>query len=222
MVNSENKRKEYSMKNKPVFFLGGGGSASKSFNLDALFFASLPADSTILYVPVALPNDRYAGAIDWITGAVREHSKTIQIEMMTEENVIDVDFSKYSAIYIGGGNTYKLLNFVMVNNLKPKLLEYVKSGGKIYGGSAGAALLGKSIDTTFAMDEVKDYKYNDGLDFLNGFSVTCHWPECNQYIKNFVIRNNASVYCLPEVCGLVLDLDGNVIEQIGEGFEVLK
>jgi len=47
---------------------------------------------------------------------------------------------KYDTVYIGGGDTFKLLKLIRESGFDEKLLRYYKSGGAIYGGSAGAII----------------------------------------------------------------------------------
>jgi dipeptidase E len=208
-------------KKNPAIYLGGGGGAEDSAALDAMFFRKLPSDGTVLYVPLALDSANFPGALEWFTGIVRRYSPTLNIEMLTEENVDTMDFNKYDAIYIGGGNVFKLLDFVIIRNIGQKLRDFIKSGKAVYGGSAGAIILGKSINTASEMDDRGDYKHDAGLDLFKGACIACHWPQTYEHVKKFSIENNCKVYCIPETCGLIFDADGNLVETVGNGVEVL-
>ena len=88
------------------------------------------------------------------------------------------DLAKYPAVFIGGGNTFHLLNLMRKTGFDRLLIRYIKSNKLVYGGSAGAALLGKDIGTAyFGGDADKnEVKIKDlrGLDFANGYSIACH------------------------------------------------
>lgn len=92
------------------------------------------------------------------------------------EELADKDFNKYSLIYIGGGNTYKLLKGIKTTHTYDKLKEYIKNDGIVYGSSAGAVIFGKDINIIEVMDdnnvEIKD---TNGFDYLNGISLFVHY-----------------------------------------------
>ena len=210
------KAKEFSI------YLGGGGGSSASAALDTVFFGNLPADGTILYIPVALESDRFPSALEWFSGVVRRYSQTLKIEMLTDNHAGIIDFSKYDAVYMGGGNVYKLLDFIVKQNLGRKLKDFIKSGKAVYGGSAGAIILGKSVNVASEMDERGNYKYDEGLDLFQGACIACHWPQTDDYVRKFAAENKCRVYCIPENCGLIFDSNGNLVKTIGEGVEVLR
>lgn len=206
---------------KAVIFLGGGGGSKASADLDTIFFSKLSNNAHILYIPTALESERYPGAVEWFTKVVRLYSDTIDFTMMTEDNVNEIDFDNFDAVYIGGGNTYKLLDFIIVNNLDKKLRAFIESGRLFYGGSAGAVLIGKTINTASGMDPKLDYKYDAGLNWLQNASVSCHWPESKDSATKVLETDAQKIYCIPENCGLLFDVDGNLVRTVGSGVEIL-
>jgi len=56
-------------------------------------------------------------------------------------------FKTIETIYIGGGNTFKLLKELKESGFDKELLKFIKEGKPVYGGSAGALILGKNILT---------------------------------------------------------------------------
>lgn len=205
-------------KNKPLIFIAGGGGYEDSAELDKLFFENIPENGKILYLPFA----RETHDDSWIKGLVHRFSDTIDVVMPKAEEVSETDFSNFDAIFIGGGNTYRLLDFIITHGLDKKIKNYIKSGhGSFYGGSAGAIITGKSIDTASKMDDSTGYTKRIGLDLLDGANVACHWPRCNDYIHDFAKQNNCKIYCLPENCGMIFDNDGRLIMTIGTGTEIL-
>lgn len=206
---------------KPVIFLGGGGDSKASAELDTIFFSELSSDSKILYIPTALEPERYLSAAEWFTKVVRMYSDTIDFVMMTEDNVNKIDFNNFDAVYIGGGNTYKLLDFIFSNKLDGKLRTFIESGKLFYGGSAGAILTGKTINTASEMDPRLNYKYDKGLNWLCDASVSCHWPETKHCVVELLKNNPQKIYCIPENCGLLFDVAGNLLRTVGSGIEIL-
>lgn len=206
---------------KPVIFLGGGGGADDSVRLDTIFFSKLSSNARILYIPTALEPERYAGASKWFAGVVRLYSKTINFVMMTDDNVEQFNLNDFDAVYVGGGNTYKLLDFIISNKLNKKLRAFIESGKLFYGGSAGAIITGKTIKTASAMDPRLNYKYDKGLNWLKGASVSCHWPENEASIVNLFKKEPQKIYCIPENCGLLFDINGTLVRKVGVGIKVL-
>ena len=49
--------------------------------------------------------------------------------------------ANYSAIFIGGGNTFKLLKGIKDRGAFSKLKDFINNNGIIFGGSAGAIIL---------------------------------------------------------------------------------
>ena len=110
------------------------------------------------------------------------------------------ELSNYSGIYIGGGNTYKLLKIFKETGFDKLLKNYQEI---IFGGSAGVIVLGKSIDTC-SFGEVRDentvnLEDTKGLDLLNGFSAKAHYKERkDELIINFVKKFKSNVLALKE------------------------
>lgn len=92
------------------------------------------------------------------------------------EDFANYNFNNYSSIFIGGGNTYKLLKGIKDCGIYEKIKEYLNNDGIICGGSAGAVIFGKDIDIISTMDknevELKDTK---GFNYLNNISIFPHY-----------------------------------------------
>lgn len=73
-----------------------------------------------------------------------------EIEMLTDLNNVDYSsLEKFDSIYIGGGNTFALLKTLKETKFADTLLKFIDSGRSVYGGSAGAIVLGKDTSTAF-------------------------------------------------------------------------
>jgi inorganic pyrophosphatase len=200
----------------PLLFLAGGGGYEDSAELDKHFFENIPDNGKMLYLPFA--RDTYDAT--WVTGLVRRFSDTIQIITPTPDEAHDLDLTKYDAIFIGGGNTFKLLDFIVTNGMAEKLKSYIHDGhGSIYGGSAGAIIMGKTIDTS--SDDKGVFQFTDGLNLLNDANVACHWPRCKDYVQKLAKDGVSKIYCLPENAGMVFNNDGELLMTIGPDTEIL-
>ena len=60
------------------------------------------------------------------------------IDMCTDLSKIK-SLDEYTGVFIGGGNTFKLLKEIRESKFDILLEKYLKNGGFVYGGSAGAA-----------------------------------------------------------------------------------
>ena len=133
------------------------------------------------------------------------------------------NLGQYSAVFIGGGNTFKLLKEIKDSLFDKKLTDYLNSGGFVYGGSAGSIIFGKDILPTAYGDEnsvgIKDSR---GLNLVNGFNICCHYGaggEDNTNQKRNRIREQSEpsdvTIALPENCAVYVEDDS--ITFLGNG-----
>lgn len=118
----------------------------------------------LLFVPYA------AGKIEWdsYTEKVRNFFSTLDIPVTGIHTVAkERMFTDHEAIFVGGGNTFRLLNELQQQGLMSRIQEAVLAGSMRYmGSSAGTNLATKSICTTNDMPIVYP---KDGFDGLNLF-----------------------------------------------------
>lgn len=213
-------------------FLNGGGCGKQTILTYKEINKIIDHKKTVLYVPLAMDeiNHPYDSCYEWI----KEEISMIDIpniEMVrTFEELANKNFNKYSLIYIGGGNTYKLLNGIKTTNTFNKLKKYLQDDGIVYGGSAGAVIFGKDINIIKVMDNndvgIKD---TSGFNYLNGMSLFVHYTnyksnyteEENKKLMekytNFIIdytKENEKVIAIPEEDTIFFD--GKHIRVIGE------
>ncbi|MGW5359567.1 Type 1 glutamine amidotransferase-like domain-containing protein [Actinopolymorpha pittospori] len=152
-------------------FLAGGGGPEDSQPLDVEFARAVGA-GPLSYWPVAMEPDRHAECQAWIH-QVFEPLGVRDIRMWTGEE--ELSLPDYRGIYIGGGNTYRLLSLVRRWGLLEPLRAYVAAGGVVLGGSAGAALLGADINTVAHLDR-NDVKLAEtgGADVAAGHGIFVH------------------------------------------------
>lgn len=115
------------------------------------------------------------------------------------------DVAKFNAIYIGGGNTWSLMSELKNSGFSKILIQYLKTGGQVYGGSAGAIILGKRIDTHDDENEI-ELKDMLGFNLLHNYSVACHFKdEQGDRFKTWTTNNQLPMVCLPEETGLIIN-----------------
>ena len=192
-----------------TLFLGGGGDIADSFAMDREFFKSLSADDRILYISSACDFTTYDNCLKWFFRLVRKYVEMPfeNIVMCSEEPVIP-ELSEFKAIYIGGGNTYRLLDYVCRTGLKNKLIKYLDNGGLVFGGSAGAIIFGETAKTV--SEEQEHYPDNNAVGYVKGYAVRCHYQESDddEYKKLSKIIP-FPILALPENGGIVYD-DGKL------------
>jgi len=204
-------------KHQGKIFLAGGGDEKDSFLVDQNFVSSLIMKK-VLYIPVALERDviGFETAYDWLVGALNQHCKNfIDISMwLNLEGKKIEDIIKFDAIYIGGGNTYKLLKEMYESEFNLLLLEFLNMGKIVYGGSAGAIILGKTIAIVEEENTI-NYQKNEGLSLLGDYSIICHYDVKKDIgIKKFINEKKCPVLCVPEKSGVVIE--NNDVKVIGE------
>lgn len=201
-----------------IIYLSGGGGSKESRPIDTDFINHLPANARILYLPFAAApkQNGYDESINWLTETLenvgQDHHFSIDVPRDDKE-IRSISLDDYDAVYIGGGNTYRLLDIVKGCKLDDKIIKFYKNGGVIYGGSAGAIILGKTIKTV-AEENLFDSKNQNGTDLVNGLSIRCHFVEDDKdAIRKVAIKINTNILCLSERSGVMLT--GGVLRDIG-------
>ncbi len=190
--------------------LGGGGDREDSRLLDKAFANWIGAQGYLLYLPVALRDlIPFAECEMWF----RETFSLLgvrHVEMWTElQGKATADLALFDGIYIGGGNAYGLLAELRSAGLDQALCAFARSGRPIYGGSAGAAILGSDIETIAHIDQ-NEVSLTDttGLNLVGGYAVWVHYSEQDDSrIRAFVERRWTAVMAIPERSGVIKDAD---------------
>ena len=205
--------------------LCGGGSGEQTIKANKKFNEIIDHTKPLLYVPLAMDENKhsYDGCLEWITGELSD-VEIPNIEMVkTFEELANKDYTNYCAIFIGGGNTYKLLKGIKDSGAFSKINEYIYNDGIVYGGSAGAIIFGYDINSCLAMD-ANDVNLEDtkGFNSINGKSIFAHYTnehteEAHTKFKNYLTDyslNNEDVIALPEEDTIFID--GDQITIIGD------
>jgi len=198
------------LKNNNRIYLSGGGDKKQSLLLDKFLFKNIPKNGSLLYIPTALiGHTLYSNTQEWIKSVLELHNRTdIQITTAKDISKFNIEsLFNFDTIYIGGGNTWRLIYEFENLHFSELLIQYYKHGGNIYGGSAGAIILGKRLDT---QDDINNINYNKllGLNILQNFSITCHYNTklTNKY-KKWTLDKKLPLICLPEDSGLIIEGD---------------
>jgi dipeptidase E len=179
--------------------LGGGGSAEDERPvLDRLLELVEDRPGTIAYWPFALDRNDYAEATAFVENALGRSVNTwTGLDGRRPQHLDD-----HAGVFIGGGNTYHLLNEIRRwGFVRP--LQGLAFHGVLYGGSAGAIICGVDIGSAAYFDE-NDVGLADtaGLDLLFGHSVWCHFvPDHLDDVRRWVRSSGAPAVALSERAG---------------------
>ena len=196
--------------------LSGGGDPEQVVELDKIFAENVKGGK-VLYIPVAMDRIPYDDCLNWFKSTYKEYGIT-DIDMCVDLNE-EIDLNQYQGVFIGGGNTFKLLHEIKKSNFDVKLKEYLNTDGFVYGGSAGAIIFGNSIDTAIhADDNYLNLENLDGLNMLNNQKIWCHYnPEKDNDELNKIKGNIIVLY---EESGILFD--GKNITSVGKEHIVVE
>lgn len=202
-------------------FLCGGGSDVQTIKAYRRLNEVIDHSKPCLYIPLAMKQDKYESCYNWIT----EELKSIEIpgiEMVWSASELSTkNLNDYSVLFIGGGNTFKLLNDLKEYGVWEKIKQYLDSGGIAFGGSAGAIIFGKDL-VACKLDDRNDVNLTDttGLDILEGISILCHYTnrtaEKDEQSKKYLLElsKQGKAIALPEEVTLFVNDD--CVEVIGD------
>ncbi len=201
--------------------LNGGGEGNQVKSARELLNSLIDHSKKILYIPLAWVDSDYDSCLEFMTGELSDVDCT-GIEMVRSgEEIVNKNLSDYACIYIGGGNTYKLLSELKSTGAFDKIKDYLINDGIVYGGSAGAIIFGKDLDSCNTDDDNEvGLIDNTGFDMINGYSLLCHYTsrdsERTLLGKNYLLELSKTkpVYAIPEEDSIFID--GDDISFIGD------
>lgn len=157
-------------------FLCGGGSGSKTVVANRKLNEIINHTKPILYIPLAMKSEKYDSCYEWICKELANVDVPYIDMVRSTDEILDKNLNDYSLIFIGGGNTFKLLNDLKSSGAFLKIKEYIDNDGIVFGGSAGAIILGECIDTCKYADN-NDVGLEDqmGFNVFNYISLLCHF-----------------------------------------------
>lgn len=157
-------------------FINGGGSGEKAAIIYNEINEIINHDKPALYVPLAMEEDKhpYDGCYEWITSEIASIDVPFVKMVRSFEELSLLNYSDYSFIFIGGGNTFRLLKGLKDSGAFDKLKDYIVNDGIVFGGSAGSVIMG--CDVSCSMDDNNvGLEDTTGLNVLNGYSLFPHY-----------------------------------------------
>jgi dipeptidase E len=188
-----------------VVYLGGGGTAQDELLVWQEMFSS---PRRLLYWPFALPDDMLPGAEKWLRDQVSHHRFRVEIETWTTlEGRRPAELDDFDLLFVGGGNTFFLLQQLQVHGFVVPVRRWVGAGGHYYGGSAGAVLATDSIAIAGQADS-NEVGLLDlaGLGLLPGVDLLPHYaPDQLDLARSWSRDHGRPVVAVPEAAGLVIE-----------------
>ncbi len=190
------------MKIPKHIFLAGGGSEEESRGLDERFAAFLDATKPLVYVPHAMLRERHASCFRWFL-SMAEPLGIRNIRMLGALSEFSPrEISEISGIFMGGGNTARLREALWKSGFAKVVQDAVAKGMPVYGGSAGAIVLGADIRTAPEARGVPEYRAS-GLDLLGGRSIACHYTDRQEAkFRRLAVEWGRDIVAIPERAGL--------------------
>lgn len=194
-----------------------GGGDSKFFKqIDRRFKKLLPPLSNIMLIPVATNRRNHTYCLKRIKETF-DQLKFNKVDVCSE--LKKLDYSKlelFHAIYIDGGNTFKLIEEIRKSNLKKHLQKFIDKKGIINADSAGGIILGKSIATAnigkIADKNTVNITRFQGLNLIHNYSVHCHFDPTEEMDELIKFSKKSSVLALTEKTAIHLNnRNGEVI-----------
>jgi len=169
-------------------FLNGGGSGLQVKSALEKMNEIMDHSKPLLYIPLALDEQEfpYDDCYEWIKNELINISISNIDMVRTFEELSLKELNDYSVIFIGGGNTYKLLKGLKDSGAFDKIKEYIANDGIVFGGSAGSVIFGKDINISKFADP-NDVNLIDtlGFDVINGLSIFPHYTNKDSQLTDY-------------------------------------
>ncbi|MEE0700101.1 MAG: GNAT family N-acetyltransferase [Bacilli bacterium] len=205
-------------------FANGGGSGDRILNIYKKIDSIIDYNKPALYIPLAMEPDKhpYDGCYEWIKQEICGINVPSIKMVESFEEFAFLNYNDYSFIFIGGGNTFRLLKGLKDSGAFLKLKDYILNDGIVFGGSAGAVIMG--YDVSCSMDEnYVNLEDTTGLNLIDGFSIFPHYTnfkskltkdENEERLKTFTNRiidytkNDLKMIAIPEEDTITVDENG--------------
>lgn len=189
-------------------FISGGALNGFTNDIDNIYEQIIEKKKPLLYIGTAKKNanyNKYFERLKTVFTSIDKNKFTMWIDLK-DKKIGDLEY--FSSIYIGGGNTFYLLKHLKESGFDKVLTNYINNGGIVFGESAGAIILGKTIKTCSYVDKNHfGLKELNGLDLLNGFSIACHYKQVHKKILENIKQNEkTNIIALEDGKGLNVSL----------------
>jgi len=201
-----------------AIFLTGGGDQEHFQKLDFEFIKLLDDNAELLVVPQANDPEEFNDILERIED-VFQSKKISSIDLCLDPTSYSLeDLMTYNAIIIEGGNTFQLIKAIRETSFFSHLKKFADSNKHIYADSAGAILLGHSVESAFLGEDgdedhlkLQDYR---GLNILDEWCVHAHFEADDlEDLENLLYDKGSPIIALAEEAGVLIM--NNTMESLG-------
>lgn len=198
-----------------LIYLSGGGTAIQTKLIDQDFAEKIRGRSyrTCLYISAAMDGSAQDKAKEWFMDT---YGSLFEIVDIAEDLLTFVKKDMlYDVIYIGGGDTGKLLDQFYSSKYDQILKKHVNEDKIIYGGSAGALIMGSTILT--APQNELSQRSNLGFNMIAENSVFVHFNYSTDHFKvaELTTTLNTPIIALAEDAGILFNCHTQIIDPLG-------
>jgi dipeptidase E len=187
--------------------LGGGGDEMQERPVWIRFLNAMQGPR-LLYVPLALGSDAIvlSEAARWFRDALHRSCPDRKYAVTVAESWAMVIPHAVDGVFIGGGNTDLLMSSMRRSGADAAIRQVWNTGKPIYGGSAGAIVMGRRIDLP-DNESLPDRSMDSlGLDMLGGLCCLCHYsPQRDAQAGAYARAKDVTVLALPEDGGAAFE-----------------
>lgn len=174
----------------------------------------------ITYWPFALPAPLAYEARAWLRSNLDTFGANYELDVwqdLQQHRPEELTTLRTDLLFVGGGNTFQLLDAVQRGRFADAVKDFVSLGGDYYGGSAGAVLACESIAIAEGHDP-NEVALSDltGLGLLRGVAILPHFTHDQlDHARDWSHTHQVTVLGLPETSSL--HCQGTTAEIIGTG-----
>ena len=139
--------------------------------------------------------------------------------IINNRNIVEEKISNADIIYIGGGDTIKLMNQLAEYDLSNLFIQAINNNTVVAGISAGAIMLCQKgySDSLMLRNEADNYTFIDGLGIVDIIFSPHHSKEKQDKLKIDLENTNYQVYGLENGVALkIIDKEKSIVKSIKE------
>ncbi|MET3808708.1 dipeptidase E [Nakamurella sp. UYEF19] len=186
-----------------IVYLGCGRGAAD----EALLWHEMPrSNPRVLYWPFALTGRMLAGAHDWLSRSLNQLGERVDLSTWASLDGRDPsDLMSFDLLFVGGGNTFRLLHHIRKHGFVQPVRDSVASGVCYYGGSAGAVLACDDIAIARGHDpNLEKLEDLDGLRLVSEMAILPHYDDSQKtHAQTFSSQHETPVVPIPDGSGVV-------------------